>query len=143
MHRRRHIPHDGAAGGGKDESADPVVHRGLEQVKGPRDIYPHIRERIKAGLHHPRVGGQMDDNIHARHRFGHHPRVQNIPPDQLEGEAVQILGPPGAEIIQDADDPPPGDQEPHQVGPNKTGAAGYQNPGHCLIRANLQPQDFC
>ena len=78
------------------------------------------------GLHHPGVGRQGNDHLHARHHPVHELAVANVPHHQLHGQAFQVLRPAGHETVQHADLSPRAGNRPDEIGADKAGAAGDQ-----------------
>jgi len=91
---------DGAAGG-KDETADPGVQRGVQQAKGGENVVVEILARVFYRLSHVGVGGKVHHRVDARERRPEARLVGDVALEQFE--ALRQAAAAGGEIVVEQD----------------------------------------
>ena len=119
------------AGGGVHHARDAVRLRGAENVNRPLEVDPCVVRRVRNGLAHVDLGGEMEDHVGlgAAHGVAHSLGVADV--DLLErgsaGQRVlEVFALAGGEVVDDDDLIPAREESVHEVRADESGAARYE-----------------
>ena len=138
----------GGAGGGEGDALHAVGPHGLEDVEGGDCVLLEIFFRVRPAVLDVSVGGEMKDEVGARHRRGQRGQVKVVAAHQPECWVGQRRSEEtflaGGEIIPARDGDAVRQQAIDQGGPNETGGTGDKNVLHEGLggqRSRAGPED--
>src|SRR6202040_4329746 len=123
MHRRFLLSKNRAASRCKNHFRNPGGAARLQYVQGPGSIGLEIQLRIGKRFPHPRMSGQMYNDIDSFGRFCQSSRISNITDVQIHTERIDVLALSEAEVIEYADTRTLLNQARYQIDADKPAAS--------------------
>src|SRR4029077_2458541 len=127
-------------GGRKNHFRNPGGAARLQYIQGPGSIGPEIQLRIGKRFHHPRMSGQMYNDIDSFGRFCQSGLISNVTYVQIHTERIDVLALSEAEVIEYADTRTLLNQARYQIDADKPAASGHQVRFHSIRPLRLKAQ---